>query len=258
MRRRQPCPRRRSAESAGAEVDARVGDVTEVRVQRHHPMPATHDDELRVPRASPGWYAAEPAIASVVTDTPPYRPRRGSTRTSRSARKRALGSFSSPIPGSARAAWRYRAGSVQWWRDRIGGPLRRSGTGFQAFRLCWSPSRREGPDRSRSGPEDPSTGGRPRCQRETCRPWEPALWPEDVLRRRSPMNSEIRARPELGNVVVGVDGSPSARTAILWAAAEAGRRGRPCVSSTPRTPTGARSIRPRRRSRRCAKRAATC
>ncbi|MFB7865075.1 MULTISPECIES: universal stress protein [unclassified Streptomyces] len=41
------------------------------------------------------------------------------------------------------------------------------------------------------------------------------------------MDSDIPARPELGNVVVGVDGSPSARTAALWAAAEADRRGRP-------------------------------
>ncbi|MEV5973025.1 universal stress protein [Streptomyces sp. NPDC051921] len=40
------------------------------------------------------------------------------------------------------------------------------------------------------------------------------------------MDSEIPVRPELGNVVVGVDGSPSARTAALWAAAEADRRGR--------------------------------
>ncbi|MFI8437848.1 universal stress protein [Streptomyces sp. NPDC079020] len=41
------------------------------------------------------------------------------------------------------------------------------------------------------------------------------------------MTSEIPARPELGNVVVGVDGSASARTAVLWGAAEADRRGRP-------------------------------
>ncbi|MFJ9811055.1 universal stress protein [Streptomyces sp. NPDC101158] len=41
------------------------------------------------------------------------------------------------------------------------------------------------------------------------------------------MDSDIPARPELGNVVVGVDGSPSAKTAALWAAAEADRRGRP-------------------------------
>ncbi|MFF8378441.1 universal stress protein [Streptomyces sp. NPDC015661] len=41
------------------------------------------------------------------------------------------------------------------------------------------------------------------------------------------MNSDIPVRPELGHVVVGIDGSPSGRTAALWAAAEADRRGRP-------------------------------
>ncbi|WP_406864662.1 universal stress protein [Streptomyces sp. HUAS MG47] len=41
------------------------------------------------------------------------------------------------------------------------------------------------------------------------------------------MNHRTTALPELGNVVAGVDGSPSARTAALWAAAEADRRGRP-------------------------------
>ncbi|MFF1511232.1 universal stress protein [Streptomyces sp. NPDC058326] len=40
------------------------------------------------------------------------------------------------------------------------------------------------------------------------------------------MTSEIPTRPELGDIVVGVDGSLSARTAVLWAAAEADRRGR--------------------------------
>ncbi|MER5497555.1 MULTISPECIES: universal stress protein [unclassified Streptomyces] len=41
------------------------------------------------------------------------------------------------------------------------------------------------------------------------------------------MSSENLARPELAAVVVGIDGSPSARTAALWAAAEADRRSRP-------------------------------
>ncbi|MDK0517857.1 universal stress protein [Streptomyces sp. ML-6] len=41
------------------------------------------------------------------------------------------------------------------------------------------------------------------------------------------MSSEIPVRPELATVVVGIDGSPSARTAALWAAAEADRRSRP-------------------------------
>lgn len=40
------------------------------------------------------------------------------------------------------------------------------------------------------------------------------------------MDSEIPRR-ELGDVIVGVDASPSARTAALWAAAEARIRGRP-------------------------------
>ncbi|MEU6657690.1 universal stress protein [Streptomyces sp. NPDC046821] len=40
------------------------------------------------------------------------------------------------------------------------------------------------------------------------------------------MTSETLARPELGDVVVGVDGSSAARTAALWAAAEADQRGR--------------------------------
>ncbi|MGW1194021.1 universal stress protein, partial [Streptomyces sp. NPDC002559] len=41
------------------------------------------------------------------------------------------------------------------------------------------------------------------------------------------MSSETPARPELAGVVVGIDGSPSARAAALWAAAEADRRSRP-------------------------------
>ncbi|MFE0130665.1 universal stress protein [Streptomyces sp. NPDC059037] len=41
------------------------------------------------------------------------------------------------------------------------------------------------------------------------------------------MTSDIPARPELGNIIVGVDGSPFATTAALWAAAEADRRGGP-------------------------------
>ncbi|MEU5370596.1 universal stress protein [Streptomyces sp. NPDC005951] len=40
------------------------------------------------------------------------------------------------------------------------------------------------------------------------------------------MTSETPTRPELGNVIVGIDGSPSGRTAVLWAADEAHRRGR--------------------------------
>ncbi|NBE50272.1 universal stress protein [Streptomyces boluensis] len=40
------------------------------------------------------------------------------------------------------------------------------------------------------------------------------------------MDSEIPVRPELGDIVAGVDGSASARTAALWAAAEADLRGR--------------------------------
>ncbi|MFF2779552.1 universal stress protein [Streptomyces sp. NPDC058052] len=41
------------------------------------------------------------------------------------------------------------------------------------------------------------------------------------------MSSETLVRPELTDVVAGIDGSPSARTAALWAAAEADRRSRP-------------------------------
>ncbi|MGW8350879.1 universal stress protein [Streptomyces wedmorensis] len=40
------------------------------------------------------------------------------------------------------------------------------------------------------------------------------------------MNSGSPVRPELGDLVVGVDGSPSAHTAAHWAAEEAHRRGR--------------------------------
>ncbi|MFF0428134.1 universal stress protein [Streptomyces sp. NPDC004520] len=39
------------------------------------------------------------------------------------------------------------------------------------------------------------------------------------------MSSDFPVRPELATVVVGVDGSPSARSAALWAADEAARRG---------------------------------
>ncbi|MFJ5708401.1 universal stress protein [Streptomyces sp. NPDC093105] len=39
------------------------------------------------------------------------------------------------------------------------------------------------------------------------------------------MSSDFPVRPLLGTVVVGVDGSPSARSAALWAADEAARRG---------------------------------
>ncbi|MFB7917169.1 universal stress protein [Streptomyces sp. NPDC056061] len=41
------------------------------------------------------------------------------------------------------------------------------------------------------------------------------------------MDIENPVRSELAEVVVGIDGSPSARTAALWAAAEADRRSRP-------------------------------
>ncbi|MFG2330927.1 universal stress protein [Streptomyces sp. NPDC048604] len=41
------------------------------------------------------------------------------------------------------------------------------------------------------------------------------------------MNRQTPALPVLGNVVAGIDASPAARTAALWAAAEADRRGRP-------------------------------
>ncbi|MFJ3539017.1 universal stress protein [Streptomyces sp. NPDC090109] len=41
------------------------------------------------------------------------------------------------------------------------------------------------------------------------------------------MNSEAPVRPELTDLVVGIDGSPCSRTAALWAAAEACRRSRP-------------------------------
>ncbi|MFG3496537.1 universal stress protein [Streptomyces sp. NPDC047928] len=43
------------------------------------------------------------------------------------------------------------------------------------------------------------------------------------------MNNDTSAGPALGKVVVGVDGSDHARTAVLWAAAEADRRGRPLI-----------------------------
>lgn len=41
------------------------------------------------------------------------------------------------------------------------------------------------------------------------------------------MDNESLVRPEVGDLVVGVDGSPSARTAVLWAAEEAHVRSRP-------------------------------
>nr|WSW70994.1 universal stress protein [Streptomyces sp. NBC_00995] len=41
------------------------------------------------------------------------------------------------------------------------------------------------------------------------------------------MTSDFPGPPELGAVVVGIDASPQARAAALWAAAEADRRGRP-------------------------------
>ncbi|WP_306310821.1 universal stress protein [Streptomyces hydrogenans] len=41
------------------------------------------------------------------------------------------------------------------------------------------------------------------------------------------MSSETPVRPARADVVVGIDGSPSSRTAALWAAAEADRRSRP-------------------------------
>ncbi|MET9621725.1 universal stress protein [Streptomyces sp. NPDC006464] len=41
------------------------------------------------------------------------------------------------------------------------------------------------------------------------------------------MTSETLGRPELGDIIVGVDGSPSAWTAALWAATEADHRHRP-------------------------------
>ncbi|MFG3346050.1 universal stress protein [Streptomyces sp. NPDC048018] len=44
---------------------------------------------------------------------------------------------------------------------------------------------------------------------------------------QSDSDGHSAARPELGHVVVGIDGSPTARTAALWAAAEADRRDRP-------------------------------
>ncbi|MFF6896781.1 hypothetical protein [Streptomyces hydrogenans] len=41
------------------------------------------------------------------------------------------------------------------------------------------------------------------------------------------MSSDTPGRPEPTDVVVGIDGSPSARTAAPWAAAEADRLSRP-------------------------------
>ncbi|WLQ39578.1 universal stress protein [Streptomyces laculatispora] len=55
------------------------------------------------------------------------------------------------------------------------------------------------------------------------------------------MASDFSGTPELGAVVVGIDASPQARTAVLWAAAEADRRGRP-LHIVHATDTGRRTI----------------